>query len=118
MENDKKFDFSTYTDEERNLYMLKKLIEDYLELTKSPPMSDILIKAGVEDKKSELTKPHIQVLQCMVKDYYSSIGKDIEQMAKDSNITLVDGELSDLEKACVETLLNDYSKTMIAYLND
>lgn len=118
MESEKSFDFSGFTPEERTDYLIKKLIDDYLELTKAPSMKEILDKIGLADKKGELTKAHIQVLQCMVKDYYTSVGKNLEDEAKASGITIVDGELSDLEKACIEELLNDYCKTIISYLND
>lgn len=117
MKNENNYDFTGFTAEERSIYILKKLIDDYLELTKSPTMSEILAKVGVEDKKDDLTKQHNQVLQCMVRDYYKSIGKDLDEVAKNNKVTLVDGELSDLEKACIELLLNDYCKSIIAYLN-
>ena len=99
---------ATMPDEKQTNYMLQRMINDYLTALKMPSTEEILKEAAIEEEPGVLTKTHIKLLQCMVKDYYTATGKNIEDAAKEAGVTLVEGELSPLEQECVDQLLVDY----------
>ena len=88
--------------------MLQRMINDYLTALKMPSTEEILKEAGATEEPGVLTKAHVKLLQCMVKDYYTATGKDFDAIAKEKGIEIKDGELSPLEQECVDQLLVDY----------
>ena len=98
------------TEEQQANYMLQRMINDYLDNLKLPTTDEILKSSGLTEEPGVLTKTHIKLLQCMVKDYYTTQNKSIEAVAKEKGITLKEGELSDLELETIDTLLADYCK--------
>jgi len=99
---------ATMPDEKQTNYMLQRMINDYLTTLKMPSTEEILSQANVKEEPGVLTKTHVKLLQCMVKDYYTATGKNIEEEAKEKGVELVEGELSALEQETVDKLLVDY----------
>ena len=99
---------ATMPDEKQTNYMLQRMINDYLTTLKMPSTEEILSQANVKEEPGVLTKTHVKLLQCMVKDYYTATGKNIEDEAKEKGVELVEGELSALEQETVDKLLVDY----------
>ena len=99
---------ATMPDEKQTNYMLQRMINDYLTTLKMPSTEEILSQANVKEEPGVLTKTHVKLLQCMVKDYYTATGKNIEDEAREKGVELVEGELSTLEQETVDKLLVDY----------
>lgn len=99
-------------EEQQTNYMLQRMVNDYLENLKLPSTEEILKSTGGTEEPGVLTKTHIKLLQCMVKDYYQAAGGSIEISAKQKGIELKEGVLSDLEQECVDKLLADYCKSV------
>ena len=99
---------ATMPDEKQTNYMLQRMINDYLTTLKMPSTEEILSQANVKEEPGVLTKTHVKLLQCMVKDYYTATGKNLEEEAKEKGVELVEGELSALEQETVDKLLVDY----------
>ena len=99
-------------EEQQTNYMLQRMVNDYLENLKLPSTEEILKSTGGTEEPGVLTKTHIKLLQCMVKDYYKTLDKSIEETAKEKGITLKEGELSSLEQETIDTLLADYCKSI------
>ena len=97
---------------EQTNFMLKKMISDYLNKLKLPTMEEILAKVNEVDQPGQLCPTHIKLLQCMVKDYYKATGQSVEVVAREQGITLKEGELSNLEKKCIDQLLADYCQSV------
>lgn len=109
-------DVSNLSKDQQTNYMLQKLIDDYLKMTKSPSMSDILAQSGKKEVIGELTTEHNIILQYMVKDYYQAIGLSLDDTLKSKNIEFKEGVLSKVEQECVEKLLVDYCESVTNYL--
>lgn len=99
-------------EEQQTNYMLQRMVNDYLDNLKLPSTEEILKSTGGTEEPGVLTKTHIKLLQCMVKDYYKTLDKSIEETAKEKGIELKEGELSDLEQETIDTLLADYCKSI------
>ena len=106
------------TDEKQTNYMLQRMINDYLAKLDLPTTEDILNNSDLKEEPGVLTKTHIKLLQCMVKDYYKASGSSIELTAKQKGIALKEGELSSLEEECIDKLLADYCKSVKEVLDD
>lgn len=102
----------TFSEEQKSNYMLQRMIEDYLKKLNLPSMAKVFEKTGEKEEAGVLTKTHVRLLQCMVKDYYLAIGSNFDESVKSRGITIVDGTLSDLEQECVDKLLTDYCKAV------
>lgn len=100
------------SDEKKTNFMLQKMIDEYLTKLKLPSCNEMLKKEGHSEKPGELTKTHIILLQCMVKDFFTASGESIEKVAQEKGITLKEGTLSTLEEACVDRLLADYCASL------
>lgn len=106
------------SDDKQTNYMLQRMINDYLATLKLPSTEEILKNIEVEEQPGVLTRTHIKLLQCMVKDYYKASGGSIELTAKQKGIELKEGELSSLEEECIDKLLADYCKTVKDVLDE
>ena len=106
------------SDDKQTNYMLQRMINDYLANLDLPSTEDILNNVDLKEEPGVLTKTHIKLLQCMVKDYYKASGGSIELTAKQKGITLKEGELSSLEEECIDKLLADYCKSVKEVLDD
>ena len=100
------------SDDKQTNYILQRMINDYLTTLELPSTEDILNYNDMKEEPGVLTKAHIKLLQCMVKDYYKASGGSIELTAKQKGITLKEGELSSLEEECIDKLLADYCKSL------
>ena len=109
-----KINIEEMSDEKKTNFMLQKMINDYLERLNLPSCNDMLKKEGHSEKPGELTKTHIILLQCMVKDFFTASGESIEKVAQEKGIELKEGTLSTLEEACIDKLLADYCKGLEA----
>lgn len=110
-------DTSDLSEKEYNL-IIQNMISDYLKGTESPNINEILEKAeGKKEVEGELTKTHIQLVQAMIKDYYQSIGGNLENLAMQKGITIKDGELSSLEKETLGVIIQDYCMGIKTLLN-
>lgn len=98
---------------ENTNFMLKRLISDYLAKLNLPTMEEILAKVNEVDQPGILNSMQVKLLQCMIKDYYKANGQSIELVAKEKEITLKEGELSSLEKECLDKILADYCQKVI-----
>ena len=115
-ENKKKI--ATMTDDKQTNYMLQRMINDYLAKLKMPSTEEILKNVNQTEEPGVLTRTHIKLLQCMVKDYYKASGGSIEISAKQKGIELKEGTLSSLEEECIDKLLADYCKSVKAILDE
>ena len=106
------------SDDKQTNYMLQRMINDYLAKLDLPSTEDILGNADLKEEPGVLTKTHIKLLQCMVKDYYKASGGSIEVTAKQKGIQLKEGELSSLEEECIDKLLADYCKSVKDVLDE
>ncbi len=106
------------SDDKQTNYMLQRMINDYLANLDLPSTEDILNNVDIKEEPGVLTKTHIKLLQCMVKDYYKASGGSIELTAKQKGITLKEGELSSLEEECIDKLLADYCKSVKEVLDE
>ncbi len=106
------------SDDKQTNYMLQRMINDYLAKLDLPSTEDILNNADIKEEPGVLTKTHIKLLQCMVKDYYKASGGSIEVTAKQKGINLKEGELSSLEEECIDKLLADYCKSVKEVLDE
>ena len=106
------------SDDKQTNYMLQRMINDYLAQLDLPSTEDILNNVDLKEEPGVLTKTHIKLLQCMVKDYYKASGGSIELTAKQKGITLKEGELSELEEECIDKLLADYCKSIKNVLDE
>ena len=113
---DQNVDIKKLDNDQQTNYMLQKLIDDYLKLTNSPSMDEILEAAGKKNVPGELTTEHNMILQCMVKDYYQASGTSLEELLKQNNIEFKDGVLSSIEQECIEKILVDYCESVTIYL--
>ena len=96
--------------------MIQSMIGDYLKKLNLPTLPEILKKVNENYEPGVLTEMHVKLLQCMVKDFYTATGESIEILAKQQGIVLKEGELSKIEKDCVDNLLEDYCKSVKAQL--
>ena len=106
------------SDDKQTNYMLQRMINDYLANLDLPSTEDILNNVDIKEEPGVLTKTHIKLLQCMVKDYYKASGGSIELTAKQKGISLKEGELSSLEEECIDKLLADYCKSVKEVLDE
>ena len=106
------------SDDKQTNYMLQRMINDYLAKLDLPSTEDILSNVDISEEPGVLTKTHIKLLQCMVKDYYKASGGSIEVTAKQKGIELKEGELSSLEEECIDKLLADYCKSVKEVLDN
>ena len=113
---EKDVDIKALSKDQQANYMLQKLIDDYLKLTKSPTMDEILANSGKKGVAGELTTEHYMILQCMVKDYYQAEGTSLEKILEDEGEEFKDGVLSKVEKDCVQKILMDYCESVTNYL--
>ena len=107
----------TFSAEQKSNYMLQRMINDYLKHLNLPPVSEVLNKIGEKEEAGVLTDTHIRLLQCMVKDYYQANNSNLEEVAKQKGIVIVDGQLSSLESECIDALLEKYSNDTIKDYN-